>query len=186
MKRPIFDKYDAVWIVGGHEKYPELKGVNGLYGRIMARYASVKYDTLYAVNIYGIRNKNSRDGYFYLSEPCLRSRFIRISNYGTFDTDIPSLYPNTYTPNRYLIANFKPDYKIPDVKNVYFNEPYTIVIWADKTKTIVKAQDGDVYSPETGLALCMAKKALGNDNKWYNVFKKWLPKECKNGRKETD
>jgi hypothetical protein len=53
----------------------------------------------------------------------------------------------------------------------------TIVIWDDGTKTIVKCQEGDTYSKETGLALCIAKKALGNMSNFNNVFKKWIPEE---------
>ena len=66
---------------------------------------------------------------------------------------------------------------IPEIKNVYFNYPMTIVMWADGTKTIVKCQDGDFYDNMTGLAMAISKKALGNDGKYYNVFKKWQPKE---------
>lgn len=61
------------------------------------------------------------------------------------------------------------------IKNVIFNEPATIVMWADGTKTIVKCQNGDVYSKETGLAVAIAKKALGNKGNFNEVFKKWIP-----------
>lgn len=49
-------------------------------------------------------------------------------------------------------------------------------MWADGTKTMVKCQDGDLYSEETGLAVCIAKKALGNKGNFNNIFKKWIPK----------
>ena len=69
---------------------------------------------------------------------------------------------------------------IPDIKNVYFNYPHTIVMWADGTKTIVKCQEGDFYDNQVGLAMAISKKALGNSGNYYNVFKKHLPdiKEC--------
>ena len=63
------------------------------------------------------------------------------------------------------------------IKKVYFNDPVTVVIWADGTKTIVRCQEGDVYSKETGLALCIAKKALGNKGSFNDVFHKWIPEE---------
>lgn len=66
---------------------------------------------------------------------------------------------------------------IPEIKRVHFNNPMTIVIWDDGTKTIVKCQEGDTYSKETGLALCIAKKSLGNMPNFNNVFKKWIPEE---------
>lgn len=61
------------------------------------------------------------------------------------------------------------------IEKVIFNNPYTIVLWGDKTKTIVKCQEGDVYSPETGLFTCIAKKALGNKGNFNEVFKKHIP-----------
>lgn len=66
---------------------------------------------------------------------------------------------------------------VPEIKNVIFNDPATIVLWEDGTKTIVKCQDGDTYSEELGLAMCIAKKALGNKGNFNEVFKKWLPVE---------
>lgn len=64
-----------------------------------------------------------------------------------------------------------------DIEKVIFNYPATIVIWADGTKTIVKSGDYDVFDPEKGLAMAIAKKALGNQGNYYEVFKKWLPEE---------
>ena len=63
------------------------------------------------------------------------------------------------------------------IVRVIFNNPATIVIWADGTKTVVKCQEGDVYSKETGLALCFAKKALGNTGNFNDVFHNWIPEE---------
>lgn len=65
--------------------------------------------------------------------------------------------------------------KIPEIERVIFNYPATIVIWKDNTKTVVRCSENDQYDEETGLALCIAKKALGNKGNWYNEFKKWLP-----------
>ena len=62
-----------------------------------------------------------------------------------------------------------------EIKDVIFNNPATIVLWKDGTKTVVKCQPGDVYEEEVGLALCIAKKALGNKSNFNNVFKKWIP-----------
>ena len=62
---------------------------------------------------------------------------------------------------------------VPDIKNVIYNGPATIVIWADDTKTIVKAQSGELVDYEKGLAMAIAKKALGNQGNYYDTFKKW-------------
>ena len=61
------------------------------------------------------------------------------------------------------------------IDRVYFNDPATVVLWKDGTKTIVRCQEGDTYSAETGLALCFAKKALGNKGNFNDVFKKHVP-----------
>lgn len=66
---------------------------------------------------------------------------------------------------------------IPEIKNVIFNNPATIVFWEDGTKTVVKCQDGDEFDPEKGLAMAIAKKAYGNKGNYCNKLKKWLPKE---------
>lgn len=77
------------------------------------------------------------------------------------------------------LFNIKPrESTLPSIKNVYFNPPATVVLWDDGTKTVVKCQDGDTYSKETGLALCMAKKAMGNSSRQFNdIFHKWIPEE---------
>lgn len=63
---------------------------------------------------------------------------------------------------------------LPEIKDVIFNDPATIVFWADGSKTIVKCQNGDTYSKETGLAMAIAKKACGNKGNFNDVFAKWL------------
>ena len=64
---------------------------------------------------------------------------------------------------------------VTKIERVIFNAPATIVIWSDKTKTVVKCQPGDTYDPEKGLALCISKKFLGNKGNFNEVFKKWIP-----------
>lgn len=65
------------------------------------------------------------------------------------------------------------------IEKVIFNDPATVVLWKDGTKTIVKCGNEDAYDPEKGLAMAIAKKALGNDGNYYEAFKKWLPEEVK-------
>lgn len=78
---------------------------------------------------------------------------------------------------------------LPNIKKVIFNNPATIVLWDDGTKTVVKCDEPCItcqdprdnqnprFDPEKGLAMAIAKKALGNKGNYYNEFKKWLPKE---------
>ena len=67
--------------------------------------------------------------------------------------------------------------KLPEVKNVYFNCPVTVVMWKDGTKTIVRCSENDTYDPEKGLAMAIIKKVSGNDNSFHKIFKKWIPED---------
>ena len=65
--------------------------------------------------------------------------------------------------------------RVPDIKDVIFNPPATIVLWADGTKTVVKCQENEgEYSKEVGLAMCICKKVYGNKGNYNNVFKKFI------------
>lgn len=64
---------------------------------------------------------------------------------------------------------------LPKIKEVIYNNPATIVIWADNTKTVVKCMEGTEYDKWMGLAMCIAKKALGDD--YHHTFKKWTKKD---------
>lgn len=79
----------------------------------------------------------------------------------------------------YLVNGIRSQiYKKPEViAKVIFNDPATIVFWRDGTKTVVKATN-EPYDPEKGLAMAFAKKFLGNKGCYYNIFKKWLPKQA--------
>ena len=69
--------------------------------------------------------------------------------------------------------------KTHGIKRVIFSDVYTIVIWNDGTKTMVKCEDEN-FDKEKGLAMAIAKKFLGtnkNRSNYYDVFKKWIPEE---------
>lgn len=89
-------------------------------------------------------------------------------------------YMKTCLLDSSLYAYFKPNNtNLPGIKDVIFNEPATIILWADGTKTVVKCQEGEGYDPEKGMAMAISKKALGNKGNYCEVFKKWLPEEEK-------
>lgn len=60
-------------------------------------------------------------------------------------------------------------------KKIIFNDPATIVMWEDGTKTVVKCGENDIFDAEKGLALCFMKKAINNDK----LYKKILRDGCK-------
>ena len=74
-----------------------------------------------------------------------------------------------------VVYAFMSEQNLVEIKNVVFNPPATIVFWTDNSKTVVKAEN-EIFDPEKGLAMAIAKKALGNKGNYYETFKKWLPK----------
>lgn len=60
----------------------------------------------------------------------------------------------------------------PTIKNVIFNDPATIVMWSDGTKTVVKCGENDIFDPEKGVAMCCMKKLLGTNKTGSNYLDK--------------
>ena len=69
-----------------------------------------------------------------------------------------------------------------DIKDVIFNNPVTIVLWADGTKTVVKAEN-EPFDPEKGLAMAISKRALGGKYDYYDTFKKYVGRYEKKQKK---
>lgn len=64
--------------------------------------------------------------------------------------------------------------RAPSIRNVIFNPPATIIYWADGTKTVVKCGKNDAWDAEKGLAMAVAKKAMGNKGNYNKALKRWL------------
>ena len=62
------------------------------------------------------------------------------------------------------------------INEVLYNDPVVVVFWSDGTKTVAKCANGDIYSAETGLSICIVKKILGA-SKVHDLFDDWLPTE---------
>lgn len=65
------------------------------------------------------------------------------------------------------------------IRKVIFNDPATIVLWSDGTKTVVKCSPEDTFDMEKGLAMAIVKKMAGNDNRFHKVFKQYTKKKKK-------
>ena len=115
----------------------------------------------------------------------MNGRFLNHSTINTTQTaeeDIPKMLSGMYgMATSMLMARIKGEQETSaaktDIKNVIFNAPATIVVWGDGTKTVVKCSKGEVYDPEKGLAMAIAKKMLGNEGNYYKLFRKWLPED---------
>ena len=64
------------------------------------------------------------------------------------------------------------NYKLK-IKRVIYNDPATIILWRDGTKTVVKCDKDDKYDPEKGFLLCVLKRLLGNKGNYNKELKKW-------------
>lgn len=67
---------------------------------------------------------------------------------------------------------------IVTIERVIFNAPATIVFWLDGSKTVVKAQNGEPFDKEKGLAMAICKKLSGNRGVYYDIFKEWCHEEA--------
>lgn len=99
----------------------------------------------------------------------LSDALIYNTGINAFDTKIVGVYDSIYKIN-YQDNIFM---RQPKIKKVIFNDPATIVYWEDRTKTVVKCEK-EKYDPEKGLAMAIAKKAMGNNGNYFEVFKKWI------------
>ena len=68
---------------------------------------------------------------------------------------------------------------VPEIEKVIFDNPATIILWGDGTKTVVKLQSDDpaAFDKEKGLITAITKKALGNEGRYYEELKKYLKEE---------
>lgn len=65
------------------------------------------------------------------------------------------------------------------IKDVIFAPPVTIVYWSDGSKTVVKCSEKDVFDPEKGLAMAIAKRCGGNKGSYYKEIQNWVEKSGK-------
>ena len=62
------------------------------------------------------------------------------------------------------------------IKEVIYNNPATIILWSDGTKTVSKCHSSDTYSKETGLMLCVIKKLIGSTC-INDILRDWIPEQ---------
>ena len=106
--------------------------------------------------------------------------FFQNSNYlqmtvSNKEKTVQDVFDTLTEEQKTVVYAFMSESNLVEIKNVIFNPPATIVFWTDNSKTVVKAEN-EAFDPEKGLAMAIAKKALGNKGNYYETFKKWLPK----------
>ena len=80
--------------------------------------------------------------------------------------------------------SYSPKSTLP-ITNVIFSPPATIVFWNDGTKSVVKCEN-ETFDPEKGLAMAIAKRALGNKGNYFETFKKWVDPYLENEKKQIE
>lgn len=156
--------------------------VSGVIGEAHRNMIKKEVNSLFGVKAFGIkgmeeeRMENDRNLIIYKSEEEMAKEFInfgkRYGGYGFLPMNYAAISVATVNQDQ------KPRLDL-GIKDVIFNDPATIILWNDGTKTVVKVQDGDTFDPEKGLVMAIIKKLLGNQGNYYNELKKWLPKEEK-------
>jgi len=71
-----------------------------------------------------------------------------------------------------ISAHFDDDYNVPQIEQVIFNPPATIVKWTDGTKTVVKVAKDQKYDEEAGVAACYMNKIFGSHSKFRKEISK--------------
>ena len=130
-----------------------------------------------------IRDVNKLDGYTFESR--VTTAYLKRTDIpGNTDKaieyahDVFNILINKLGKEEYnnMFANEKVLTNNPEIENVIFNPPATIVFWTDGSKTVVKAQNGEFFDPEKGLAMAIAKKHFGNKGHYFEEIKKWTEK----------
>ena len=60
------------------------------------------------------------------------------------------------------------------IREIIYNDPATIVLWSDGSKTVSKSLPTDKYNPEVGVMYCILKKLAPNTH-FDTLFNDWLP-----------
>ena len=63
-----------------------------------------------------------------------------------------------------------------EIKDIIINDPATIILWKDGTKTVVKCQNEDTFDPGTGIAMAILKKLYGNSGFYKDIFEPAIKK----------
>ncbi len=89
------------------------------------------------------------------------------------------LCAGTHVHSGQFVIERRPDFNsvVDFIEKVVFNDPYTIILWKDKSKTIVKVLEGDEFVPETGVAVAICKKLFGSRADFKRFVANYTPEE---------
>ena len=82
---------------------------------------------------------------------------------------------NSYSQYNRFESEFLAIPELPEIDKVIFHDPATIIIFKDKTKSVVICSEHDEYDQEKGFAMALLKRVLGK-KKYKKMFKKYVKK----------
>lgn len=108
-------------------------------------------------------------------KPCTPDNKM-MNDFNKFRNTCPKMYNDNLNKCRVNMAcdTEKAIIKPIAIERVLHYKPKTVVKWSDGTATVVVCHELDHYSEETGLALCICKKLMGN-KMFHETFAKWCP-----------
>jgi hypothetical protein len=72
---------------------------------------------------------------------------------------------------------------MPTIEKIHINGPCTVIIWSDKTKTMVRLQEGETYDAEKAVYAAITKKFIGTNktkSNWLDIIREKMPDEQHN------
>lgn len=73
--------------------------------------------------------------------------------------------------------------QIPQIRNVIFNDPATIIFWMDGSKTVVKCMQGYEFDAYTGFMAAVCKKLFGSSSAVRKIVHSYH-KQCQKEEEE--
>ena len=181
IKNPLFDRDEYKWIIG-YDVFARLRTTINLdpysISDSIDKYLGIDVKvfpskTIVPTAIF-LDKKNRIMPYRNYVNSIYGTKMFEMEDGPMYSMNVACCRADMITRNRSYISMSKKD----TPKNVIFNDPATIVYWEDGTRTVVKAED-EPFDPEKGLAMAIAKRHLGNEGNYYDIFREWLPKEVK-------
>lgn len=117
------------------------------------------------ITAFEMEERNKRD-------PIISKLMLAMRNAIEYIGEVPKCGTKTVTVEKRVPV-------LPVIKQVIFNDPATIVVWYDDTKTVVKCQEGDTFDKEKGLAMAICKRLYGNESNFNNLIKNWTEPKMK-------
>lgn len=168
-----FNEDDALYVLD--KTFHRLSNVRAVASKPIIRPVGLDHSFDVDFEAFGIRRRipiactigfvNSENCHYYgdITNKVSEELYCRLRDRIEIETSFSSQAPKVASTWKYEYRPCIPRLNYIKPVKVIFNNPATIVIWSDGTKTVVKRQRGDRYNKEAGLALCYVKKFCGNN-----------------------